>query len=276
MGSATSGRSPTSRTAPSAARRGSTASPENGQYIAAVTTGGQAALYSTSGTLLGSYWNGEATFVNDSGLVVGDTTTIDGGGGNSNPRAMAYLDGNTVDLTTAYAPAGVTFKACDGVNDAGQILVSNSYSVATGVEMWLLTPALPGDANLDGKVNINDLTIVLAHYNQTGMTWAQGDFTGDGTVDINDLTIVLAHYNQTAGSSAAGMAAVPEPASAALLAFGGLSVLLGLAWRRRASRSRCYAVVTTEPFHLAWMANQVGWLEPNQRATGTPPGSSGW
>ena len=27
---------------------------------------------------------------------------------------------------------------------------------------------LPGDANGDGKVDINDLTIVLAHYNQTG------------------------------------------------------------------------------------------------------------
>ena len=113
---------------------------ENGQYIAAVTTGGRAALYSPSGTLLGSYWNGEATFVNDNGLVVGDTTTIDGGGGNSNPQAMAYINGQTVNLTTAYAPGGVTFKACDGVNDAGQILVSNSYSIATGVEMWLLTP----------------------------------------------------------------------------------------------------------------------------------------
>ena len=64
------------------------------------------------------------------------------------------------------------------------------------------TPEVPGDANLDGKVDINDLTIVLAHYNQTGMTWAEGEFTGDGTVDINDLTIVLAHYNQTVGSSA--------------------------------------------------------------------------
>ena len=27
---------------------------------------------------------------------------------------------------------------------------------------------LPGDANLDGKVDINDLTIVLANYGQTG------------------------------------------------------------------------------------------------------------
>ena len=62
---------------------------------------------------------------------------------------------------------------------------------------FLLTPALPGDANLDGKVDINDLTIVLANYGQTGMTWAQGEFTGDGTVDINDLTIVLAHYGNS-------------------------------------------------------------------------------
>ena len=68
-----------------------------------------------------------------------------------------------------------------------------------------MTPALPGDANLDGKVDINDLTMVLAHYGQSGMTWAQGEFTGDGTVDINDLTIVLAPApGQSAGWPSAG------------------------------------------------------------------------
>ena len=51
-------------------------------------------------------------------------------------------------------------------------------------------------------MDINDLTIVLANYNQTGMTWPQGDFTGDGKVDINDLTIVLANYNTSVGSLA--------------------------------------------------------------------------
>ena len=59
---------------------------------------------------------------------------------------------------------------------------------------------LPGDANGDGRVDINDLTIVLAHYGQTGENWAKGEFTGDGTVDINDLTIVLANYGKTAGA----------------------------------------------------------------------------
>ena len=76
----------------------------------------------------------------------------------------------------------------------------------------VLQPALlSGDANGDGRVDVNDLTIVLSHFGQTGMTWAQGEFTGDGTVDVNDLTIVLAHYGQSLGSSAGPVAAVPEP-----------------------------------------------------------------
>ena len=87
---------------------------------------------------------------------------------------------------------------------------------------------MPGDANADGQVDINDLTIALAHYNQPG-GWSQGEFTGSGTVDINDLTIVLAHYGQT---SSAGISAVPEPASILLLAAGAIG-LLACAWRKR-------------------------------------------
>ena len=94
--------------------------------------------------------------------------------------------------------------------------------------------SLPGDANLDGQVDVNDLTIVLAHYGQTGMAWTQGEFTGDGTVDVNDLTIVLAHYGQSVGASAGSLAAVPEPGSAAPLAGIGLAMLFG--WRRSRGR----------------------------------------
>jgi hypothetical protein len=94
-----------------------------------------------------------------------------------------------------------------------------------------VNPLHPGDANGDGKVDINDLTIVLAHYDQTGMTWSQGEFTGDGTADINDLTIVLANYGWT-GTYADVMKPVPEPSCAVLLAIGAVG-LLAFAWRRR-------------------------------------------
>ena len=46
-------------------------------------------------------------------------------------------------------------------------------------------------------------------------------------MDINDLTIVLAHYNDSAGSSAGAMAAVPEPTIAAL-ALSALAALVTL------------------------------------------------
>jgi nicotinamidase-related amidase len=88
-----------------------------------------------------------------------------------------------------------------------------------------------GDANLDGKVDINDLTVVLTNYGEVGMSWSQGDFNGDGRVDINDLTTVLTNYGQTY-SAAMGIKAVPEPGTLALFA-AGLVGLLAYAWRKR-------------------------------------------
>ena len=91
----------------------------------------------------------------------------------------------------------------------------------------------PGDANGDGRVDINDLTIVLSNFGQTGMAWSQGCMDGDplGIVDINDLTIVLAHYNTTYGASS-GIKAVPEPSTLVVLGVGA-ACLVALAWRRR-------------------------------------------
>jgi hypothetical protein len=123
------------------------------------------------------------------------------------------------DLTFDGTYASFTTTA---IND----LTSSEYAIAG-------TPLMPGDANRDGRVDINDLTIVLSNFGKTGVTWSQGDFTGDGTVDINDLTIVLSNFGKTAALSAAGMAAVPEPGAIALLLAGAIG-LLACAWRRRA------------------------------------------
>ena len=215
----------------------------NNQLIAGLTQGTSpnAAAYNASGALVGTYWAGEATGVNDSGLVIGDNAALLYNFGGSAWTASGNLamadfpgwnDPQGVSLST-YAPSGVTFNYAQSVNDAGDILVwsEGNYDYTADAISYLLTPALFGDANVDGRVDVNDLTIVLSHFGQTGMSWAQGEFTGDGTVDVNDLTIVLAHFGQTAGSSAAGPAAVPEPAQSPF--SQGRSGLLVYAARRR-------------------------------------------
>jgi probable HAF family extracellular repeat protein len=161
------------------------------------------------------------------GNVVGQSVNSSGAG-----RAVLWAGGTAggiLDLNTAIPSAtGWDLNCAYGVSGNGYIVGSGTIGGQT--DGFLLTPALPGDANLDGKVDINDLTVVLAHYGETGTTWTQGEFTGDGTVDINDLTIVLAHYGNSSSSSAPAAAAVPEPSTISLVLAVAAS-LLALAWR---------------------------------------------
>ena len=177
----------------------------------------------------------EAQGINDSGVIVGTSETTAG-----NMDAFIWdsvhgmRDMNTVFGPTGFnvIPTGWTLGDATGIDDRGDIVGwgTNSGGQSRG---FLIRAWSPGDANGDGKVDINDLTIVLAHYGQTGMGWAQGEFTGDGTVDINDLTIVLANYGQSLGSSSAGRPPCPSPARV-LLAFALLG-LSAIAWSSRAT-----------------------------------------
>ena len=57
--------------------------------------------------------------------------------------------------------------------------------------------SIPGDANIDGKVDVSDLGILATHYGAVGgATWTEGDFTGDRIVDVSDLGILATNYQQ--------------------------------------------------------------------------------
>ena len=160
------------------------------------------------------------TAINDSGQVVGYESV-------SGVNHAAIWDSvhRLEDLNTLYAgalPAGFVLNVATAINDQGYIVGYGTDSAGDANQMFLLQAPMAGDANMDGKVDINDLTKVLTNYNATGKTWNDGDFNSDGKVDINDLTIVLTQYNQSLSSSATGIAAVPEPGALILLA-GGLS-----------------------------------------------------
>jgi hypothetical protein len=105
-----------------------------------------------------------------------------------------------------------------------------NYGSSSPVTFDVVT--MPGDANLDWRVDVNDLTTVLTNYGKISLKWRDGDFNEDGRVDVNDLTIVLTEYGQTGGIVMGG-GAVPEP-SVAVLLVAVLVVLAGRAgWTKR-------------------------------------------
>ena len=93
---------------------------------------------------------------------------------------------------TGYVPTG-------GYGSLGS--ASNSKMIVDYVRTYA---PLPGDANLDGKVDALDLAILAANYRKhvTG-GWAQADFNYDGVVDVKDLALLAANYRHSLASNVA-------------------------------------------------------------------------
>jgi len=82
---------------------------------------------------------------------------------------------------------------------------------------------IPGDFNGDGVVDGFDFDILAQNFGGSGGL-AEGDANGDGLIDGFDFDILAQNFGSGAASSSSAIA-VPEPASLALLAFGGLGLL---------------------------------------------------
>lgn len=92
---------------------------------------------------------------------------------------LSYIDSG-LSPSTSYT---YTIVALDA---AGNSSTAASLTVATVTQK-------PGDINLDGSVNAQDLSILLSHYGTAG-TASTGDLNGDGQVNAIDLSILLSHY----------------------------------------------------------------------------------
>ena len=110
------------------------------------------------------------------------------------------------------------------------------------------TVRLPGDANLDGVVNVGDLGILAANYGRNLIQsvpqaewWGLGDFNNDGVVNVGDLGILAANYGSSGSSFDADYAKVfgtmsddssteeDEDTASSLCSSLGLSLIAGLA-----------------------------------------------
>ena len=126
------------------------------------------------------------------------------------------VDSPGIDAGDPCDPVGM-----EPVPNGGRMNIG-AYGGTAQASKTLPEPALLGDADLNAYVDDDDLSLLLANWG-TGTTWGQGDFDASGSVNDDDLSLLLAHWNE--GTPPLDGSAVPEPATLALLAIGGLALI---------------------------------------------------
>ena len=130
---------------------------------------------------------------------------------------LAIYTGPAVDSLTL-VPNGVN-NDIDPVNAASQVTIDvvggQTYAIAvdghqnqTGNIVLNLELHIPGDANLDGRVDSADLNALALNWHRTDADqWSQGDFDGNGIVNSGDLNILALNWQSGVGGAALAQAA---------------------------------------------------------------------
>ena len=185
-----------------------------------------------AGTFVGGAYNGVAGLVDTARGNAGNALW-NGPSGITTTDTRAINNGDLVSIGVAKVSDVRTVADTETTTFAGQtVLGSDTLAMAT----W------GGDANLDGKINIDDYGRIDGNVGQSGTVfgWSRGDFNYDGKINIDDYGIIDGNINRqsgvfaTASGAMDGVAAVPEPAGFALAALGAASLLR----RQRLSRRR--------------------------------------
>jgi fibronectin-binding autotransporter adhesin len=168
-------------------------------------------------------WNGTSGMISSAAVA-----------NSSHLTALGVIQ-NTLDQTTGGTALYNTFEGQSVTNS--DVLIKYTYY---------------GDANLDGKVDGSDYSLIDNSYEMEGWTstgpttmisgWYNGDFNYDGVVDGSDYTLIDNAFNSQGTQISAeiasptaelapggGVSAVPEPTSLGLLGLGAI----GLLGRRR-------------------------------------------
>lgn len=78
-----------------------------------------------------------------------------------------------------------------------------------------------GDANLDGTVNIQDLSLLASAFGNSG-GWELGNFNTDNIINIQDLSLLASNFGMPLSPPAVESSPIPTPSSLSLLALSAI------------------------------------------------------
>jgi autotransporter-associated beta strand protein len=164
-----------------------------------------------------------------------------GGGWNG---STGIITGQSTAQTSSFTSIGVASASQVKGIAAGDTAVWAGQTVTGSQTLAMYTYG--GDANLDGKINVDDYGHIDSSAPLGISGWFNGDFNYDGKINVDDYGIIdfnvgiqgapffSAGGSVGGASGLSGVSAVPEPASLSVLSLGAAAVL----GRRRRRRDR--------------------------------------
>lgn len=145
--------------------------------------------------------------------------------GNIFDEAQQALDRDAIEVTLQYDPV-LDYPTSLFIDIHRQLADDEIRYTASGLRVL---PRRPGDLTGNGWVDFEDLTVLLANWNQAvGVESGNLVMPNSTPVNFDDLTVLLGEWTGPgpAGSpeAALGAAAVPEPSSIVLAVIGLLGV----------------------------------------------------
>jgi MYXO-CTERM domain-containing protein len=120
------------------------------------------------------------------------------------------------ELAAAYAGhfSGAGLALTSSAAAGNPMGLAIGYADNTQTNQLKIAATVPGDADMDGKIDFNDLATIAANYGTSSakggtVSWSSGDVNYDGLVNFADLTVVA----QQLGNDFTAQQAATLPAS---------------------------------------------------------------
>lgn len=136
-------------------------------------------------TVQGSAFPGSTVRVEIPNVITQTTTATSGG------------TWTTTINTGSITPGSYTVRGSAQANgDTTEVTAPQTLTIAASTEEPPPAPTCQGsDVNLDGRVNLSDVSILLTFWNSTTFTNACADINTDGRVDLVDFSILLFNWS---------------------------------------------------------------------------------